>query len=331
MNQESKTHILRWGLLSTARINRSLIHVIRLSRHSELIAVASRSLMKASAYAQEWDIPKAHGSYEALLADPDIDVIYNSLPNSLHTEWTIKALEAGKHVLCEKPICLTVGELDQISAAVQRSGKVVTEAFMYRHHPQTLKVSKLIHSGAIGDLQLIRGSFSFKLNRSDDPRLDQSMGGGSIWDIGCYPISYAIMLTSTEPEEVFGWQVSGPSGVDLVFAGQMRFPNNVYAQFESSFSVPYRVNIEIIGSEGVIYVPNPYKPGKREKIILNQDGKSKIIPIRGQELYIGEVLDIENAILHNLPPRISLADSRTTVATIRAFLLSAQLNQPICF
>lgn len=329
MNQKIFSSIVRWGLLSTARINSSLIPPIRSSRHSELVAVASRSQSRAAAYAQEWDIPKAHSSYEALLADPEVDVIYISLPNSLHTEWTIKALEAGKHVLCEKPMCLTVTEVDQIESAAKHIGRVVAEAFMYRHHPQTLKVKELVSSGAIGELRLIRGSFSFKLNRTEDPRLDPVMGGGSIWDVGCYPISYARWIAGSEPEEVLGWQMTGPSGIDLVFTGQMRFPNLVYAQFDSSFDVPYRVSIEIVGSEGTITIPNPYKPGKNEKIILNQGDKTEIIRVRGQELYLGEVIDIENAILHHKPPRISLADSRGNVATIQAFLQAARLGQPI--
>ncbi len=148
---------LKWGLLSTAHINRALIPVLQASKRNELAAVASRSQSTADAYAGEWRIPRAHGSYEALLADPEIDVIYNSLPNHLHAEWTIKALQAGKHVLCEKPMALTVDELNRMEAASKHSGKVLAEAFMYRHHPQTLKVKELVDSGALGDLQLIKG------------------------------------------------------------------------------------------------------------------------------------------------------------------------------
>ena len=329
MSKKSSPSLVRWGLLSTARINRSLIPAIRQSRHSELVAIASRSQAQASAYAHEWGIPKAHGSYEALLSDPEVDVIYNSLPNSLHPEWTIKALEAGKHVLCEKPICLTTDELDQIAAAAQRSGKVVTEAFMYCHHPQTLKVKELVTSGAIGELRLIHGTFSYKLRNPENPRLDLDLGGGSIWDVGCYPISYARWITGSEPEEVFGWQMSNPSGIDLLFAGQMRFPDHVYAQFDSSFDVPFRVLIEIIGSEGIIAIPNPYKPGKNDKITLTRNDETEVIRIRGQELYIGEVVDMENAILHGQPLHISLADSRGNVAAICAFLQSSRTGKAV--
>ena len=177
--------MLNWGLLSTARINRALIKPLNASKRTRLLAVASRSQSSAEAYAREWKIPRAHGSYEALLNDPEIDVIYNSLPNHLHTEWTIKALRAGKHVLCEKPIALTLAELDAMSQAAQETGKVLAEAFMYRHHAQTLKVKEIVDGGELGRIQLIKGAFTFTLTHEDDIRLNQETGGGSIWDVGC--------------------------------------------------------------------------------------------------------------------------------------------------
>src|SRR5689334_5476053 len=174
--------ILNWGLISTANINAALITPLRASARNRLTAVASRTQAKADAYAKQWGIDKAYGTYDALLADPDIDVIYNPLPNHLHAEWTIKAMEAGKHVLCEKPLALNVDEVDAIQAAAQKHGRVVAEAFMYRHHPQTLKVQELVKSGSLGTLKLIRGSFSFVLTHEGDVRLNPEWGGGSIWD-----------------------------------------------------------------------------------------------------------------------------------------------------
>jgi len=162
------TKILNWGLLSTARINRALITPLRASKRNYLLAVASRSQESADAYAREKKIPRAHGSYEALLADPEIDVIYISLPNHLHAEWTTKAVEAGKHVLCEKPLALNVDQVDAVRAAAQKHRRVVAEAFMYRHHPQTLKVQEIVRSGSLGTVKLIRGSFSFILSRKED-------------------------------------------------------------------------------------------------------------------------------------------------------------------
>src|SRR5512143_221913 len=162
--------VLNWGLLSTARINRALIPAIKASKRNRLTAVASRSRDAAEAYAQKWEIGRPLGSYEALLADPEIDVIYNSLPNHLHAEWTIKAVEAGKHVLCEKPIALRVEDVDAIQDAAKRHGRVVAEAFMYRHHPQTLKAVELVQGGALGTLKLLRGSFAYMLSREGDVR-----------------------------------------------------------------------------------------------------------------------------------------------------------------
>src|SRR4051812_40602438 len=152
---------LRWGLLSTARINRLIIPAIRASARSDVTTVASRDQAKASAYAREWQIPRALGSYDALLDDPDIDVIYIGLPNSLHAEWTVRALEAGKHVLCEKPLALSVAEVDEIARAARRAQRVAAEAFMYRHHPLTHAVQQAIRDGAIGELRFIRGAFTF--------------------------------------------------------------------------------------------------------------------------------------------------------------------------
>src|SRR6266545_3462241 len=230
--------VLNWGLLSTARINNALIAPLRASKRNQLLAVASRSQANADAYAKEKKISRAHGSYEALLADPEIDVIYNSLPNHLHAEWTIKAVEAGKHVLCEKPLALSFQEVDAIKSAAHKQGRVVMEAFMYRHHPQTLKVQEIVKSGSLGAVKLIRGSFSFVLSREEDIRLlDPAMGGGSIWDIGCYPISYARSVLGENPLDVFGEQVTGPTGIDETFVGQLRFANDVLAQFDSSFAI----------------------------------------------------------------------------------------------
>src|ERR1044071_481060 len=172
--------VLNWGLLSTARINNALIPPLRASKRNRLLAVASRTQEAADQYAREKKIPRAHGSYESLLADPEIDVIYNPLPNHLHAEWTIKAVEAGKHVLCEKPFALNVEDVDAMQAAARKQGRIVMEAFMYRHHPQTLQVQEIVRGSALGTLRLIHGSFSFVLSRVGDIRsLEPALGGGS--------------------------------------------------------------------------------------------------------------------------------------------------------
>lgn len=321
--------VLNWGLLSTAKINGALIPPLNASKRNHLMAVASRSRATAEAYAREWDIPRAFGSYEAMLDDPKIDVIYNSLPNHLHAEWTIKAMQAGKHVLCEKPFALTLAEADAMTAAARETGKVLAEAFMYRHHPQTLKVKEMVDSGKLGNLQTFRGSFTFTLTRKNDIRTQKETGGGSIWDVGCYPISYARTMMGSEPVEVFGWQVRGASGTDDSFFGQLRFSNERYAQFDSGFISPSRAQVEIVGAGGTLNIPDPFKPGIDEKIYLTQAGKTKTIKIKGRELYIGEVEDMADAILLGKPTRVTLADSRNNTAAILALIESAEMGKPV--
>jgi len=321
--------ILNWGLLSTAKINRALIKPLRASKRTHLQAVASRNISSAESYAREWNIPRAHGSYEALLADPDVDVIYNSLPNHLHAEWTIKALRAGKHVLCEKPIALTLEELDAMTLAAKESGKILAEAFMYRHHAQTLKVKEIVDSGVLGKLQLIKGAFTFTLTREGNFRWMEEMGGGSIWDVGCYPISYARMIVGAEPVDVFGWQSTIASGSDDSFIGQMRFKDGIHMQFDSGFKSPSRSFIEIVGTEATLNIPDPFKPGLKNEIYLNRNDEIQTIKINGSELYLGEVEDMCNAILNHQPPRISLTDSRGNSAAILALLRSAESEKPV--
>ena len=321
--------LLNWGLLSTARINRALIPPLQVSKRNHLLAVGSRSQAIAEAYAKEKNIKRAYGSYEALLADAEIDVIYNPLPNHLHAEWTIKALEAGKHVLCEKPLALTVHEVDAIKSAAHKHGRVVAEAFMYRHHPQTLKVQELVKSGSLGTLKLIRGSFTFVISQNGDVRLNPEWGGGSIWDVGCYPISYTRTVVGEEPLEVFGWQVTGPTGIDDTFVGQMKFKDDVLAQFDSSFVIPFHSFMEIVGSEGTLNISHPFKPGVNEKVYLTRGEKIETVTVKGQELYLGEVEDMADAILLGKDPRVSLDDSRANVAVISAFLESARNGIPV--
>ncbi len=320
---------LRWGLLSTARINRALIEPLKSSNKSSLITVASRTSEKAEEFSKVWGIPHFHSSYEDLLSDPEIDVIYNSLPNSMHAEWSIKAMEMGKHVLCEKPIATSIEEMDSIISIAKKTGMVIAEAFMYRHHPQTLLIKQMVEHGDVGNIQLIYGSFCYTNTRSSDPQFNPDLGGGSLWDVGCYPIGYSRFITGQEVKDVFGYQVTGPTGIDLLFSGQMHFFGDVIAQFECSFITPFKVYIEITGDKGRIRVPEPYKPGLITKIGLERYGQTKSIRVKGKKLYQGEVEDIENAILLGTPPQISLEESRANIATIVALYKSARTSMLI--
>jgi xylose dehydrogenase (NAD/NADP) len=318
----------RWGLLSTARINRAIIPPLRSSPRHELVAVASRDRDRAQAYAREWGIPRVHDSYGALLADPGIDAVYNPLPNSLHAEWTIRAARAGKHVLCEKPLATTLADVDAIAREAESARVVVTEAFMYRHHPQTLRLKELVDEGAIGAVRLIRSAFTFVLTRPVDPRWDAEYGGGSLWDVGCYPVSISRMLVGAEPREVFGRARLAPGGVDVSFTGQMAF-GEVMAQFDSAFDLPFRTHLEVVGSEGAITVPAPFKPGPGARLLVTRGEETESVAVEDQPLYLGELDNLADAASGRGAPRVSLSDSRGTVASILALYESARTGLAI--
>ncbi len=320
---------LNWGLLSTADINKALLPPLRTSPRNRLLAVASRSQEKADAYARARKIERAYGSYEALLADPEIDVIYNPLPNHLHAEWTIKAVEAGKHVLCEKPLALSLAEVDAMDAAARKHGKVVAEAFMYRTHPQTFQVKQIVDSGRLGRIRLARGSFTYDGTAPGNYRLKPEMGGGCLWDVGGYPLGFMRAVLVAEPLEVFGWQATGPTGVDESFVGQLRFPGGIFGQFDCSMVTPYHVFMEFVGDEASLFIPQPFIPSPRLTLRLTRRGKTETIPVKGPETYIGEVEDMADAILLGKPPVVSLADSRAMAAAILALFESAKIGRPV--
>lgn len=321
--------ILNWGFLSTANINKALYGPLHASKRNRLLAVGSRSQDKADAYAKEWKIERAYGSYETLLADPDIDVIYNPLPNHLHAEWTIKAMQAGKHVLCEKPMALTLEEVDSMISAAQKYERVLAEAFMYRTHPQTAKVLEILARGDVGRIRIVRGSYTYSMSTTDDIRLIPEMGGGALWDIGCYPLSYARLVLGTEPLEVFGQQILGSTGVDETFVAQMHFPDDVFVQIDCSFRIPYHTFMEVIGDKGTLNIPHPYNPEASENLYLSLDKKTRSIPVKGPGTYISEVEDMADAVLLGKPARMSLADSRAETAATLALFESARSGKPV--
>jgi predicted dehydrogenase len=320
---------LRWGLLSTARINRLIIPAIRSSSRSEVTTVASRTLDRARAYAAEWTIARALGSYDALLRDPDVDVIYIALPNSLHVEWTVRSLEAGKHVLCEKPLALSVEGVDRIQAAAARASRVAAEAFMYRHHPLTHAAEALVRGGRLGAVRGFKGAFTFPLTREGDVRLDPALGGGSLWDVGCYPVSYTCWLAGAAPVEVFGWQQSRTTGVDLEFAGMMRFADGSIAQFDSGFVGPFRADMEVVGSDAVLRIVRPFRTDHTSRLLLTTGDATETLPFDPEPPFAGEIADMEAAVLDGRPPRIPLGESRRTVQTITALYEAATSRRPV--
>jgi xylose dehydrogenase (NAD/NADP) len=250
---------VRWGILSTARINRdALLRPAQETDLADVVAVASRDQRRADEYAREHGIERAYGSYESLLDDSDVEAVYISLPNAPHVEWSIRALEAGKHVLCEKPLSRHPEEVERAFDVAERVGALLMEAFMYRHHAQTRKLTEVVASGAIGELRQLRTSFSFTLADRANVRLLPELDGGALMDLGCYCISGCRLLAG-EPEQVLGLQHTGPTGVDLRFDGLCRFPGDVLAEFHCGFDLPEGAGLEAIGSEGRVLVREPFR------------------------------------------------------------------------
>ncbi len=248
---------VKWGIVSTADINRKVIPGAHASDKVELVAVGSRDQARAEAYAREWEIPRAYGSYEDLLADPEIEAVYISLPNTLHAEWSIKALDAGKHVLCEKPFTRHPEEVEAAFDAAERNDRLLSEAFMYRHNPQTAKLVELLGLGTIGELRLIRSAFSYGLYDEENIRLRTDVEGGALMDVGCYNVSGSRLLGG-EAERVWGDAWYGPSGTDWVFTGTLRFPGDVLATFDCGTALTERDELEAIGSEGSLFLDDPW-------------------------------------------------------------------------
>lgn len=321
---------VRWGLLSTANINRMLIPAVRQSERGELTAVASRNLDTAVTYANQWDIPQAFGSYQEMLDSDAVDVIYNPLPNHLHAEWSIKAMRAGKHVLCEKPFALSLEEVDEMTAVSQETGLVLAEAFMYRHHPQTKIIGEMVRNGHIGQVQLVHAVFNFRLTNPDNVRLVPEYGGGCLWDVGVYPVSLAQYIMGGPPEWVFSRQQMGETDVDLFFAGQMGYGHGRIAQISSSFSSPFYTMAEILGTAGSLLVTRPFiKQDEGQVIYTPANGEPEEIAIPNEYLYLGEVADMHDAILSGQPNYLTLAESRNHVKTVLALYESAQTQQVI--
>ena len=323
---------VKWGLVSTARINRRVIPAIRASERGELTAVASRSQAGADAYAAEWEIPQTFGSYEAMLESEAVDAVYISLPNHLHAEWTVKALTAGKHVLCEKPFALTLAEMDGMVATAEDSGKVLAEAFMYRHHPQTKLVGEWVRDGRLGDIILFRGVFNFAFSSRQNIRLVQEYGGGCLWDVGIYPMSFAQYVMGGPPQWVMGDQWLGDTGVDEVFAGQMVYADGRMAQISSSFRTPFYTFVEIMGTEGRLTMNRPFV-GVHEKeselLFYPAEGEPELIPVPDEYLYQGEIEDMHDAILDGQPNYLTLAETQNHVRTLLALYESAKAGRVV--
>ena len=312
---------VRWGILGTGGITNKLLSGARRSTAVTVVAVGSRTAERAAAYATEHDIERVHGSYDDLLDDPLVEAVYISLPNSLHHPWTMRALAAGKHVLCEKPYSRHPHEVEMAFDAADRAGLVLSEAFMWRHHPQAGRIVELLPE--LGGLQTIRATFSFALDNQGDIRLSPELNGGSLMDVGCYCVSGARLLAGEEPELVFGLATPGPSGVDVRFNGLLRFPSGVIATFTSGFTADHR-GLEAIGPAGSAVLTDAWQ--SMPATLVRAGVETAFEPADPYQL---EIEDVSAAIRGRSSPRLGRDDALGQARTIEALYRSADSGAPV--
>jgi predicted dehydrogenase len=324
---EMSSRTVGWGVLSTANIGRKAVNpAIQASSNGELVAVASREEGRARAFAEETGIPTAYGSYEALLEDDRIEAVYNPLPNSLHKEWTVRASEKGKHVLCEKPLALNAAECREMEAAASANGVKLMEAFMYRFHPRTEKVLETVRAGALGKLTQIRSSFTFLLTRDDNIRWDGALGGGALMDVGCYCVNVSRTMAGREPVEVRAMANFRSPGVDAQMAGSLRFDDGLLAHFDCALTMERTEVYHLMGTEGHLRVPNAFLPGTDEAVIERFDLENNLttLPVPGADEYRLMVEHFADCVLNDRPVRFSAEEAALNMRVIEALYQSAR-------
>jgi predicted dehydrogenase len=327
---------VRWGVLSTARIGSLVVRASRRSRLARFVAVASRSDAAARRFADEHDLDESYGSYEQLLGSDSVDAVYVSLPNTLHTQWTIKALEAGKHVLCEKPFALRPEDAASAFDIAERTGLVCVEGLMYRHHPQTMLVQRLIEEEAIGALKHVRAALTVRIEKNDIRR-DRALGGGALTDLGCYCAS-AARLFAGNPDRVFAEAVREGTGIDMQLAATMRHPREVITQFDIGFDLPRRDELELIGTEGAIVVSDPWLC-RGETVELRRDERSESRPVDPEgrfalahddyDVYRIELDTVSEAIAGGAELPFGRTDAIDQARLLEALSDSSQRMQPV--
>ena len=316
-----------WGILSTADINGKFLAGARDAHNAEVVAVASRDLAVARDYAGLHGIERAHGDYDALLADPGVEAIYIPLPNSMHVEWTVRALEAGKHVLCEKPLSRRPAEVERAFGVAAREGRLLMEAFMYRHNPQTARLTELLTGGAIGRVQMIRASFSFVAEDPANVRLKAALDGGALMDVGCYCVSVARLIAG-EPLRVAAEQVLGGDGVDVAFAATLRFPGEVLAHFDAGLSLAEREELEVAGDEGSLFLGDPWHCVEPIIELRRADGVQRI-ELEPVDCYRLEVENLSAAIRGEVAPLLGRDDALGQARTIEALYAAADRGETV--
>ena len=318
---------LRWGVLSTSNIGRrAVIPAIQRSRNGAVVALGSRDAGRAGEVAAELGIERAYGSYAELLADPDVDAVYIPLPNSLHREWTIRAAEAGKHILCEKPLALSAAECREMADAAARNGVLLMEAFMYRYHPQTSAVQELLAAGAVGEPRLIHAAFSFNVANPANIRLQPELGGGALMDVGCYCVNVSRTLFAAEPESVTAWVRWSASGVDEQMVAALQFADGRFAQFDCALNLARRESYEVVGTTGQIGVPVAFLPGAGDTTLHLQPAGAQAVAqtVPGADEYQLMAEDFADAVLQGRPVRYPPAEAAANMRVIEALYRSAR-------
>jgi predicted dehydrogenase len=319
---------MRLGILSTARINERILSAASQTPRIRVVAVASRDPYRAEAYARSHNIPGSYGRYDELLSDPDVDAVYISLPNSLHVDWAVRALEAGKHVLCEKPLAQDGQGAREAFESARRSGRALLEGFMYQYHPQTVRLLELLDERAIGELRLVRSCFRSTVASTTDIRLNRSLGGGSLMDLGCYCV-HAIRLLAGEPERVYAQKVEGADGVEVSFQALLRLGRGVVALMDSSLSAPLRQELEIVGDTGSLHVAAPFRVDLGSAgIELVRFGKSELVKVAIADSYALELEYFADLVEGKRTPD-RMANSVEQAAVLGALYESAALGLPI--
>jgi len=318
---------LRWGVISTAHIGRAAVNpAIQASGNGTLLGVASRDETRARDFAEQSGIPKHYGSYAALLEDPEIDAVYVPLPNSEHLEWTIRAAEAGKHVLCEKPLALDEAECRRMSDAAAGHGVRLMEAFMYRFHPRTRRVLDRVRAGEVGELRVIRSSFTFRLTRPENIRWSPELGGGALMDVGCYCVNVSRTMAEAEPVEVQATANWTDRGVDRELAGTLRFESGVIAHFDCALTLERNEAYELAGTDGLLRVPAAFLPGTDDAAIHHERGRAgtETEIVAGVDEYRLMVEHFADAVLHDRPFRYPVEEAALNMRVIEALYRSAR-------
>ncbi|MCX8052699.1 MAG: aldo/keto reductase [Armatimonadetes bacterium] len=332
---------LQWGIISTGRISGVFANGLRESKTGELLAVASRTQEAADRFGDEYKVPRRYGNYQALLDDPDVEAVYISTPHPMHAEWAVKAADAGKHVLCEKPLALNYPEATAVVEAARRNDVFLMEAFMYRCHPQTAKVVDLIKSGAVGEVKVVQATFSFQGYYNPKGRLfAPELAGGGIMDVGCYCCSMSRLVAGTalgkpfvDPIEVTGMAYVGETGVDYYAIGMLRFPNDILAQVSTGVLLNQENAVRIYGTEGSIYVPSPWFCPQHAEIVLNRAGKDpeRIIIDTPHTSYTIEADIVARHIPDRQapPPAVGWDDSLGNMRTLDSWRVAVGVTYPM--